>query len=57
MSRYHFFSQVSDFDGAMENWGLITGRTRSFLLDPKSADVRSKKLVVTVQSHEVAHMW
>ncbi|EEB86822.1 hypothetical protein MPER_16081, partial [Moniliophthora perniciosa FA553] len=41
----------------MENWGLITGRTRSFLLDPKSADVKSKKLVVSVQSHEVAHMW
>ncbi|KAK7043674.1 Aminopeptidase 2 mitochondrial [Paramarasmius palmivorus] len=49
---------ANDFDaGAMENWGLITGRTRSFLLDPKSADVKSKKLVVTVQSHEVAHMW
>ncbi|KII88967.1 hypothetical protein PLICRDRAFT_109758 [Plicaturopsis crispa FD-325 SS-3] len=47
-----------DFDaGAMENWGLITGRTSVFLLDPKNADLAAKKRVATVQSHEVAHMW
>ncbi|KAK7463560.1 Aminopeptidase 2 mitochondrial [Stygiomarasmius scandens] len=49
---------ATDFDaGAMENWGLITGRTNSFLLDPKRADMAGKKRVVVVQSHEVAHMW
>ncbi|KAF5367551.1 hypothetical protein D9758_003664 [Tetrapyrgos nigripes] len=49
---------ATDFDaGAMENWGLITGRTNSFLLDPKKADIAGKKRVITVQSHEVAHMW
>ncbi|THV07366.1 leucyl aminopeptidase [Dendrothele bispora CBS 962.96] len=42
---------------AMENWGLITGRTNSFLLDPKKADMAGKKRVIVVQSHEVAHMW
>ena len=41
----------------MENWGLITGRTSAFLLDPKSADLQAKKEVVATQSHEVAHMW
>ena len=41
----------------MENWGLITGRTSVFLLDPKKADLAVKKRVVEVQSHEVAHMW
>jgi aminopeptidase 2 len=47
-----------DFDaGAMENWGLITGRTSAFLLDPKRVDMAAKKRVVTTQSHEVAHMW
>ncbi|EAU88167.2 leucyl aminopeptidase [Coprinopsis cinerea okayama7 len=47
-----------DFDaGAMENWGLITGRTSVFLLDPERADQQSRKRVATVQSHEVAHMW
>jgi aminopeptidase 2 len=47
-----------DFDaGAMENWGLITGRTSGFLLDPKQVDMQAKKRVVIIQSHEVAHMW
>ncbi|KAG1778533.1 hypothetical protein EV702DRAFT_967778 [Suillus placidus] len=47
-----------DFDaGAMENWGLITGRTSAFLLDPKKADVAAKKRVTVFQSHEIAHMW
>ncbi|KAF8921527.1 leucyl aminopeptidase [Mucidula mucida] len=49
---------VHDFDaGAMENWGLITGRTTAFLLDPKTTDTNAKKNVFTTQSHEVAHMW
>ncbi|KAF9533368.1 leucyl aminopeptidase [Crepidotus variabilis] len=49
---------ASDFDaGAMENWGLITGRTSVFLLDPERGDLKAKKRVATVQSHEVAHMW
>ncbi|KAK0197309.1 leucyl aminopeptidase [Armillaria mellea] len=49
---------ASDFDmGAMENWGLITGRTTAFLLDPNTTDTGAKKQVFTTQSHEVAHMW
>jgi len=49
---------ASDFDaGAMENWGLITGRTSVFLLDPERGDLPAKKRVAGVQSHEVAHMW
>ncbi|KAG6885073.1 hypothetical protein C0993_006152 [Termitomyces sp. T159_Od127] len=49
---------ATDFDaGAMENWGLITGRTNAFLLDPQKADLHAKKWVAAVQSHEVAHMW
>lgn len=47
-----------DFDaGAMENWGLITGRTSAFLLDPDRVDVAMRKRVTVFQSHEVAHMW
>lgn len=49
---------ANDFDaGAMENWGLITGRTSVFLYDEKKSDLVSKKRVATVQSHECAHMW
>ncbi|KAF7338457.1 Aminopeptidase [Mycena venus] len=43
--------------GAMENWGLITGRTSALLLDPAKADIHAKKYVAMTQSHEVAHMW
>ncbi|KAK7693087.1 hypothetical protein QCA50_002652 [Cerrena zonata] len=49
---------VSDFEsGAMENWGLIMGSPRTLLVDPKTADVSSKKMVASVESHEIAHMW
>ncbi|KAJ7328905.1 leucyl aminopeptidase [Mycena albidolilacea] len=49
---------ANDFDmGAMENWGLITGRTAVFLMDPKKADIASRKAIAGTQSHEVAHMW
>lgn len=48
---------AADFDaGAMENWGLITGRTGIFLYDDKSG-LAGRKLTASVQSHEVAHMW
>ncbi|KAG8910898.1 Aminopeptidase 2 mitochondrial [Tulasnella sp. 417] len=47
-----------DFDfGAMENWGLITGRTSSFLLDPKKSDLVAQKRVASTMSHECAHSW
>ncbi|TFK46426.1 leucyl aminopeptidase [Heliocybe sulcata] len=49
---------ASDFDsGAMENWGLITGRTSAFLVDPEKAELRAKMNVADTQCHEVAHMW
>ncbi|KAJ6632131.1 leucyl aminopeptidase [Mycena sp. CBHHK59/15] len=49
-----------DFDmgeEAAQNWGLITGRTSAFLLDPAKASIQARKEVASVQSHEVAHMW
>jgi aminopeptidase 2 len=47
-----------DFDaGAMENWGLITGRTTAYIYDPEKSSLAAKKRVATVQCHELAHMW
>ncbi|KAH8102857.1 leucyl aminopeptidase [Cristinia sonorae] len=47
-----------DFDaGAMENWGLIIGRTHVLTFDPKSPSLRTKKMVASIMNHEVAHMW
>lgn len=46
-----------DFDmGAMENWGLITGRTAAYLTNERSS-LTSLKRCGTIQCHEVAHMW
>ncbi|SAM58350.1 probable AAP1-alanine/arginine aminopeptidase [Ustilago bromivora] len=49
---------ASDFDaGAMENWGLITGRTSVYLYDAKKSGLQGQKRTAGVQSHEVAHQW
>ncbi|KAJ7860510.1 leucyl aminopeptidase [Mycena leptocephala] len=40
-----------------KNWGLITGRLTAFMMDPQKADIASRRLIATVQSHEIAHMW
>ncbi|PPQ98196.1 hypothetical protein CVT26_003242 [Gymnopilus dilepis] len=46
-----------DFDvDAMENWGLITGRTNAYLLDPERSSIQAKKIIAGTQSHEIAHM-
>ncbi|KZT61396.1 alanyl aminopeptidase [Calocera cornea HHB12733] len=49
---------VNDFDaGAMENWGLITGRTSTYLYDPQKSGLMNKIGTTKTQSHEVAHQW
>lgn len=49
---------AADFDaGAMENWGLITGRTTVYLYDPEKSGIAGQKRTAGVQSHEVAHQW
>lgn len=48
---------AADFDfGAMENWGLITGRSSIFMHD-ESMGLRGMKNTAGVMSHEIAHMW
>ncbi|KAK0538067.1 Aminopeptidase 2 mitochondrial [Tilletia horrida] len=49
---------VSDFAfGAMEGFGLITGRTTAFLFDEKNAGLAAQRRSAEVQTHEVAHQW
>uniref|UniRef100_A0A672QLV4 Aminopeptidase n=1 Tax=Sinocyclocheilus grahami TaxID=75366 RepID=A0A672QLV4_SINGR len=43
--------------GAMENWGLVTYREQSLFYDPKVSSNEDKEWVVTVITHELAHMW
>lgn len=48
---------AADFDfGAMENWGLITGRHSAFLYK-KQAGIQGRKATAGIMSHEIAHMW
>ncbi|GAA5852393.1 hypothetical protein JCM9279_001187 [Rhodotorula babjevae] len=49
---------VDDFEaGAMENYGLITGRKSTLLYDEKVGGDAALRQVVTTVSHEAAHMW
>ncbi|XP_078138644.1 aminopeptidase Ey-like, partial [Centroberyx gerrardi] len=49
---------LPDFNaGAMENWGLVTYRETALLYDPIISSTGNKERVVTVISHELAHMW
>ena len=43
--------------GAMENWGLITYRLTSVLLDEKNASLDSIQRVASTVHHELAHQW
>ncbi|XP_061603070.1 aminopeptidase Ey-like isoform X2 [Cololabis saira] len=43
--------------GAMENWGLITYRETALLYNPRASSNGDKEWVVSVISHELAHMW
>jgi len=43
--------------GAMENWGLVTGRASRLLFDPVLSSLADEFAVVATVSHEAAHMW
>ncbi len=49
---------LPDFaSGAMENWGLITYREQTLLVDPKNTSLGIKQYVAMVVAHELAHQW
>lgn len=49
---------LPDFEaGAMENFGAITYRETTLLIDPKTASESAKKNVAIVIAHEMAHQW
>nr|XP_055031932.1 aminopeptidase N [Misgurnus anguillicaudatus] len=49
---------LPDFNaGAMENWGLVTYRETALLYDAHTSSNGNKQRIVTVVSHELAHMW
>ncbi len=49
---------LPDFaSGAMENWGCITFREQTMLVDPKNSTLANKQYVALVVAHELAHQW
>lgn len=52
------FVALPDFaSGAMENWGLITFREHSLLVDPENTSMPVKQYVAEVVCHELTHQW
>jgi len=43
--------------GAMENWGLVTYRETTLLIDPIQSSAAAKQTVALVVGHELAHQW
>ena len=49
---------LPDFaSGAMENWGCITFREQTLLVDPKNTSLGNKQYVAMVVAHELTHQW
>lgn len=49
---------LPDFaSGAMENWGCITYREQTMLVDPENSTLTNKQYVAMVVAHELAHQW
>jgi puromycin-sensitive aminopeptidase len=49
---------LPDFaSGAMENWGCITYREQTLLVDPANTSLTNKQYVAMVVAHELAHQW
>ncbi|MBI2314568.1 M1 family metallopeptidase [Candidatus Daviesbacteria bacterium] len=49
---------IPDFAaGAMENWGAVTYRESTLLIDEERSSTGNKQWVALVIAHELAHMW
>ncbi|TSC86869.1 MAG: puromycin-sensitive aminopeptidase [Microgenomates group bacterium Gr01-1014_7] len=49
---------IPDFaSGAMENWGAVTYRESTLLIDEASSSTGNKQWVAMVIAHELAHQW
>jgi|ECHnycMinimDraft_1075156.scaffolds.fasta_scaffold01042_2 Aminopeptidase N len=56
LPKLHLIAIPDFLFGAMENWGAITFRESSLLIDENSS-LENKKRVITAVSHEIAHQW
>ncbi len=47
----------TSFNGAMENWGLITYGENRLLFDPATSTEAARENVFAILAHEIAHQW
>lgn len=48
---------ITDFIGAMENWGLVTFRESDIVFDPQTKSIPQQRILAEVVQHELAHQW
>ncbi|KAI9743848.1 MAG: Aminopeptidase 2 mitochondrial [Claussenomyces sp. TS43310] len=48
---------VTDFNGAMENWGCIIYQESALLLSKETVSAAQRKLMAVSHQHELAHQW
>ncbi|CAL5869496.1 uncharacterized protein PFLUO_LOCUS3726 [Penicillium psychrofluorescens] len=48
---------IPDFEGAMENWGLVTYQSIYLLLDETTISASRKQIIAETVQHELAHQW
>ena len=48
---------IPGFQGAMENWGLVTYEESYLLYKDNVTTASDKNLIAEVVSHELAHQW
>lgn len=57
LKKYDILALPDFAAAAMENWGLVTYREGSMLIDETSSDLTDKQHVANVTIHEISHQW
>jgi aminopeptidase N len=57
LKKYDILALPDFAAAAMENWGLVTYREGSMLIDEMSSDLSDKQHVANVTIHEISHQW
>ena len=57
LKKYDIVALPDFAAAAMENWGMVTYREGSMLIDEHSSDLADKQHVANVTIHEISHQW
>lgn len=57
LKKYDIVALPDFAAAAMENWGMVTYREGSMLIDEHSSDLADRQHVANVTIHEISHQW